>query len=152
MSFREEIKKTSSLSIHEISSITFFKNLPEELLEVIAKHSIVKSFPKGSPILVEGQDANFFAIVRSGQVDINSNNHLIQCLGVGEFLGWSWFTQPFVWQFSAETRTATTLLIVDAEMVRNKMEEKPDIGYPLLKRLLAVISMRLTEARNRGPL
>ena len=58
----------------------------------------------------------------------------IQNLGEGEVLGWSWFIEPYDWDFQARTEEDTELLEFDGDGVLQHCEDNASFGYEVLKR------------------
>jgi CRP-like cAMP-binding protein len=63
-------------------------------------------FKKGQAILREGEFANRFYLIESGKVILESGAGfgdpvIIETIGPGDLLGWSWMFPPYVWHFTA---------------------------------------------------
>lgn len=106
----------------------------------------------GEYLAREGAPAHAFYMLQSGQVAIGT--HLaergsvpIQTLGAGEVVGWSWLLPPYRWQFDARATDAVHGLAIDAAWLRELCEQDHELGYQLLKQLLAVVSSRLAASR-----
>lgn len=100
----------------------------------------------------EGLPAHAFFLIQSGQVSLGS--HLsergavpIQTVGPGEVVGWSWLLPPYRWQFDARAVDAVQGLAFDAAWLREQCEQDHELGYHLLRQLLAVVSSRLAACR-----
>jgi CRP-like cAMP-binding protein len=100
----------------------------------------------------EGDPAQKFYLIESGHVAIGT--HLgeygeapIQTVGPGEVVGWSWLLPPHRWQFDARALDAVRGLAFDAAWLRNECEQDHELGYHLLRRLVAAISGRLAATR-----
>jgi CRP-like cAMP-binding protein len=114
----------------------------------------VRSFTAaaGEYLAREGQPAHAFYLVQSGHVGIGT--HLakggaapIQTVGPGEVVGWSWLLPPFRWQFDARAMDAVRGLSFDSQWLRDQCEQDHELGYHVLKQLVAVISSRLAATR-----
>ena len=106
----------------------------------------------GEHLAREGGPAHAFYLIQSGQVTIST--HLskrgvaaLQTLGPGDPVGWSWFVPPYLWQFDARAQGDVQGLMFDAAWLRDQCERDPELGYSLLKQLLAVVSRRLAACR-----
>jgi CRP-like cAMP-binding protein len=106
----------------------------------------------GEYLAREGEPARAFYLIQTGQVEIVA--HLaergaapIQTLGAGEVVGWSWLLPPYRWQFDARAALAVQGLAFDAAWLREQCEKDHELGYQLLKQLLAVVSSRLAATR-----
>jgi CRP-like cAMP-binding protein len=106
----------------------------------------------GEYLAREGEQAHAFYLMQSGEVTIGT--HLaergaapIQTVGAGEVVGWSWLLPPYRWQFDARVALAVQGLAFDAAWLREQCEQDHELGYQLLKQLLAVVSSRLAATR-----
>jgi CRP-like cAMP-binding protein len=106
----------------------------------------------GEYLAREGEPAHAFYLIQFGQVEIGT--HLaergavpIQTVGAGEVVGWSWLLPPYRWQFDARATLAVQGLAFDAAWLREQCEQDHELGYQLLKQLLAVVSSRLAATR-----
>jgi CRP-like cAMP-binding protein len=106
----------------------------------------------GEYLAREGEVAHAFYLIQSGHVSIGT--HLgergatpIQTLEAGGVVGWSWLLSPYLWQFDVRAIDAVQGLVFDAAWLRDQCEQDPELGYRLLKQLLAVFSSRLVACR-----
>jgi CRP-like cAMP-binding protein len=108
--------------------------------------------PPGEWLAREGELAHAFYLIQTGRVGIGT--HLgeqgavpIQTLGPGDVVGWSWLLPPYLWQFDARAENDIQGLVFDAVWLRDQCEQDHELGYHLLKQLLAVVSSRLAACR-----
>lgn len=100
----------------------------------------------------EGMAAKSFYLIQSGSVAIEIKQPgrgavRVQEVGPGEIVGWSWIVPPHRWKFDARAVDTVSGLAFDAEWLRARCEQDHDLGYLVLKQLVAVISSRLAAAR-----
>jgi CRP/FNR family cyclic AMP-dependent transcriptional regulator len=148
------------MAAHEILSTLgshmFLRNLSERHRMLLA--SGMKPF-KAAPEEVfarEGAAATAFYLIQSGQVSLGTHTpdrarRAIQTVGPGEIVGWSWLVPPHRWQFECQALTPVQGIVFDAEWLREKCEQDHELGYHLLKELLAVIAGRLAATRLQLP-
>ena len=72
---------------------------------------------------------------------------MIQTIGAGEALGWSWLFEPFTWHFDTLADEPTRALFFHAAQLREQCEEDPKLGYELMKRVSRVVIHRLQATR-----
>jgi CRP/FNR family transcriptional regulator, cyclic AMP receptor protein len=72
---------------------------------------------------------------------------IVETLGVGEILGWSWLLPPFVWKFHAHAVKDVRAIALDGKCLRRKCEENHDLGYEVLKRFAQIMEQRLEATR-----
>jgi CRP-like cAMP-binding protein len=129
-----------------------FKGFEQRYLDLLTGCAKNVVFKVGQFIFREGEPADSFYILRAGQVrleipTLNQGRVVIQTLGEGDVLGWSWFVPPYRWHFDARALEQTRALSLDGKCLRKKMEENHDLGYHLLKRFVPVIVDRLQATR-----
>jgi len=74
---------------------------------------------------------------------------VIESIGMGELLGWSWLIPPYRWAFGAVAATALEAFAFDAPAVRECCANDPALGYELNQRLTRVLAKRLQGTRIR---
>jgi CRP/FNR family cyclic AMP-dependent transcriptional regulator len=132
----------------------FLAGLPEPVPERLAPHARLAVHHTGRPLFRQGDRADRFWLVRSGRVSLElgvegRGDVVIDQIGPGGVVGWSWLFAPYRWQFSAVAADLVHSIDFDAEAVRRLCEEDPAVGYELTKRFAAVLAERLRSARLR---
>lgn len=129
----------------------FFKGLEKRYFDFIAGCGKNVHFSKGVQILKEGEGANAFYLIRQGKASLEVNTPqgpiVIQTLGEGDILGWSWLVPPYKWTFSARSLEETSVLSLDGKCLREKCEKDHDLGYEFFKRLSPILTTRLHWTR-----
>jgi len=131
---------------------SFFKGLPAPMLECLVADATEARFEAREIVVRAGDAAREFHLIRSGKVaiEIFTPEHgpvVIQTLGEGELLGWSWLVEPYAWNFDAEAIETTEVLKFNAERIRDTWEGDPQFGYQLLRRFVPLIVQRLQSTR-----
>ena len=135
-----------------IAEQPFFADLDPAFLALVTGCASNVRFDAGVYIFKEGDEANEFYLIRSGKValELFAPQHkplIVETLGVGEILGWSWLLPPFEWKFFARAMEDTRALALDGKCLRGKCEENHDLGYEMLKRFAHIIERRLEATR-----
>ncbi len=139
------------------SSITahpFLKGLSSEQLEVLSDAAMLKDFAPGEIIFREGDIANRFYLIESGKVALETSEKeaepkLIQIIGAGDVLGWSWLFPPYYWHFDARVVEPTKAVFFYGTRLREKCEEDHGLGYELMKRMAGIVINRLQATRKQ---
>ncbi|WP_349372211.1 cyclic nucleotide-binding domain-containing protein [Streptomyces sp. G-G2] len=110
------------------------------------------NFPEGTRLFEEGGRADRFWIVRSGIVTLDmhlpgSGPALIERLGPGELVGWSWLLAPYEWHNGAEAATPVRTDQFDATAVRMMMDADPAFGSMVGNWVARVLAHRLQGTR-----
>jgi CRP-like cAMP-binding protein len=130
----------------------FFKGIGAELRELLIGCAANERFEAGQFLTREGQKADKFFLVRAGdvavEVDVPGRKAIvIETLGEGEVLGWSWVVEPFRTMFDARAQTLVRALSFDGKCLRAKMAKDPLLGYEVLRRFVPMMAHRLQTAR-----
>jgi len=144
----------------EINAITlaeqpFFKGLSEPLLKILSKEAMPVEFNAGEEIFNEGGPANRFYLIRSGQVELQAPidfEHqpvIVETIGAGSVLGWSWIFSPYYWHFDACAITPVKAIFFYGTRLREQCEANHELGFELMKRVSGVVIERLQAARRR---
>lgn len=142
-------------SIQElVQAHPFFDGLDPSLLGTVAKCGQNRTFEAESYLCREGEPADVFYIVRRGRVALevavpNRGRVIIDSAGVGDVVGASWLFPPYRWQFDARATEPVGVVELDAECLRGKCDDDPELGYDLMKRFAAVFVQRMASARLR---
>jgi len=129
---------------------SFFRGLPSKYIDFIVGCTSHVVFKAGEVILREGESADKFYLIRSGNVAIyisQPREITIQTIHEGDILGWSWLISPYHYRFSAKAVENTRALALDGKCLREKCEKNSDLGYELLKRLVNIFTQRLEATR-----
>jgi CRP-like cAMP-binding protein len=137
----------------EIASHPFLRELSSEHLQNLASNAMRVEFQAGETIFREGDPANRFYLLKDGKVALESSSEtgctLIQKIGAGDVLGWSWLFPPYYWHFDARALEATEAIFFYGTRLRELCEEDHDFGYELMLRTSDILIQRLTAARKQ---
>ncbi len=126
----------------------FLKDLDSHHLELIVGCASNVRFDPGQFIFRDGEEANQFYVLRHGKVALEivapqRGPIIVETLGEGEILGWSWLIPPYNWHFDARAVELTRAIALDGKCLRTKCEQDHDLGYELLKRFAHIMEQRL---------
>lgn len=126
----------------------FLKDLDSRHLELIVGCASNVRFDPGHFIFRDGEEANQFYVLRHGKVALEivapqRGPIIVETLGEGEILGWSWLIPPYNWHFDARAVELTRAIALDGKCLRTKCEQDHDLGYELLKRFAHIMEQRL---------
>ena len=132
----------------------FLAGINRTQLTLLTDCAVARHFEADQTILREGEFANGFYLIETGKVALESDTGtgesiLIQTIGAGDLLGWSWMFPPYVWQFTARAVEPTTALFFYATILREYCEKDHSLGYELLKRISSVMVTRLQAAHDQ---
>jgi CRP/FNR family transcriptional regulator, cyclic AMP receptor protein len=140
---------TSALAAHP-----FLRGMPSGHLDALAAAASDVKFPAGHRIFADGGYAGKFWLIRSGQVAVDmqvpgEGPVVIDTVGIGGLLGWSWLFPPYRWAFGAVAASRVEAFEFDARAVRACCESDPALGFEVTTRLARALAKRLQATRVR---
>ena len=111
-------------------------------------------FQSGDIILRKGDHADRIFLIETGKVVLESGKDhgepvVVDTIGAGDLLGWSWMFPPYSWQFTARAVAPTRAICFAGSVLREYCERDHSLGYELLKRMTAVMTRRMQNARRK---
>ena len=105
-------------------------------------------------VFAEGEHAEGCWLIRSGRVALDvfvpgRGLVVVQTLGTGDVLGWSWLVPPYRWHFGASAVEPTEAVRLDTGQLRALAEADPAFGYTLALALFSAMLQRLQATRAR---
>ena len=130
----------------------FFEGIDPDLMRTICTCATTVHYGPQEMIYREGDAADQALLIREGKVAIEifsaeRGSLIIQTVGPGEVLGWSWLFPPFTRRFDTRALESTVAVALDGRVLREKAEEDHRLGYELLKRFSRVVVERLQATR-----
>jgi CRP-like cAMP-binding protein len=130
----------------------FFSGLLPEYLKLVTGCASNVRFDAGQQIARAGEEANSFYIIRQGKAAVEvfapgRGTIMVETLGEGDVLGWSWLFPPYRTHFDSRALELTRAIALDGKCLRTKCEADPALGFELLKRVAGVMVQRLQAAR-----
>src|SRR5215475_8044199 len=131
----------------------FLAGMNHEQLALLTDCAMPVHAKTGQIIFQEGEMANRFYLIESGKVVLESSGGhgdpmLVDTIGAGDLLGWSWMFPPYVWHFTARATEPTDAIFFYGTILREYCERDHSLGYELFKRMSAVMVKRLQGARE----
>jgi CRP-like cAMP-binding protein len=131
-----------------------FDRLTPAHLSLVATTAREVTFAAGVTIFSDGQEAMGCWLIRAGHVALGTavpgrGLVVVQTLGPGEVLGWSWLVPPYRWHFTATANSEVSAVEFDTVQLRALADSDPALGYPLSLGLFEVVVARLQTTRSR---
>ena len=132
----------------------FLHGMSSDQLAALAGTAHDVKFPVRHRLFEDGGSANRFWLIQSGHVllDLHVPGEgpvVIETIGMGQLLGWSWLFPPYKWAFGAVAATTVEAFEFDAPIVRKRCADDPGLGYELNQRITQVLAKRLQATRIR---
>lgn len=128
--------------------------LPAGALAQIAAAARTVTLARGERVFCEGEQAKGCWLLHDGRVALDifipgRGLVVVQTLGAGDVLGWSWLVPPYRWHFGATATERTTATALDTAQLHALAAEDPAFGFALATTLFAAMLQRLQATRGR---
>ncbi len=132
----------------------FTHGMPDDYVATLSGAARHIRLPAKHRLFEEGGTADRFWLLQAGQVALDMHVPgrglvVIEALGMGDVVGWSWLYPPYQWRLGAITLRPTQAFEVDGPAVRQMCAADPAFGYELTHRFLLVVVNRLQATRTR---
>ena len=132
----------------------FLAGMNRTQLALLTDCAMPVRFKTAQTIFREGEMANRFYLIESGKVVLESsdgreNSVLIETIGAGDLLGWSWMFPPYTWRFTARAVEPTSAIFFYGTVLREYCERDHSLGYELFKCMAPVMIKRMQSARDK---
>lgn len=129
-----------------------FAGIAPEYLGEVAKISRSRNFTAGERLFYEGNTANQFMIIVTGEIHIvyelgDGTEVIADTLVAGDPLAWSALLEPHKLTASGVASKNGSLIEIEAEGLRRLCEENKDFGYTMLKEVGKTLRSRLRAMR-----
>ncbi|MEO7931591.1 MAG: Crp/Fnr family transcriptional regulator [Chthoniobacterales bacterium] len=119
--------------------------------EAARRFAMRTRFKKGEIIFRENEGADRFYIIENGYIDLGyfgpGEDQLIETLGPGEVLGYSWMFEPYRWQSDAKAASDVEAIFCYATPLRALCENDPQMGWELTTWCAAILQKRLRHLK-----
>jgi CRP-like cAMP-binding protein len=143
------MSSTPTLAGHQ-----FTRGMPEDYIAALAGAARRIKVPARHRLFEEGGTADRFWLIQAGRVALEMHvpgrgQVVIEALGMGDVIGWSWLYPPYQWRLGAVAMQPTQGFEIDGAKVREMCAADPAFGYELTSRFLVVVVHRLQATRSR---
>lgn len=138
----------------DVAAHPFLLGLSERHARLLADCAVRVAFEADQIIFRQGETANRFYLIERGEVVLEAataggDGIVIDTIGDGDLLGWSWLFPPYLWRFTARVTKPTGAIFFYGTVLREYCEKDHTLGYELLKRMSGVMTRRLQSAREK---
>jgi CRP/FNR family transcriptional regulator, cyclic AMP receptor protein len=141
-------------TVDELSQFAQLASLTDAELVTLADTGRDVGYPAGRRLITEGQSADRCWLIRDGRVRLDAHvpsrgDIVVQTLGSGDLLGWSWLVSPYRWHFGAHTVEPVHAIEFDSARLTEFADLDPVFGRALNRVLLEAVLERLQATRAR---
>jgi len=139
----------------QVAAHPFFIGMSAHYVRLLSDCAMATGFEKDQVIFHVGETANRFYLIERGKVVLESEPDaggapvIIDTIGAGDLLGWSWIFPPYIWHFTARAVELTRSIFFYGTILREYCDHDSTLGYELFKRMSEVMMRRLQRARGR---
>jgi CRP-like cAMP-binding protein len=122
--------------------------------DLVTRAAVPVRLGPGDRLFREGTPAEGCWLIHDGCVALDltvpgRGQVVIQTLGAGDVLGWSWLIPPYEWHFGAVATRETSAAKLDTGQLRRLADADPHFGYALTLTLFQACAQRLQATRAR---
>ena len=138
----------NQLDYNRLRSLTIFKDLDKNELEIVHKHVFEQSVKEGSVLFVEGMPGELLYIIMSGCVKIiketkDNEKIVLATIGANDIVGEMSLIDSEPRSATGRTSEDSVLLVIKKQSFNEILQSDPRIAAKVLMGLLKVISGRL---------
>lgn len=135
----------------DLAGEPFFRDVPPDEIAILAPLASIARYSQSTTVFRAGEPADRFFLIRQGRVALFlpsvRQDVIVQTIGAGEALGFSWLAPPHLWRFSANTQSDAEFMEFDARALRRAAIANRDLHDLLMTRMFSVVTRRLEAAR-----
>jgi CRP/FNR family transcriptional regulator, cyclic AMP receptor protein len=137
-----------------LRTLPFLSGFTDWQLECLSRLGQRTILHAGQRIFYEGDPADRLWLIIDGRVNVDTRlphrgDVVVETLGAGSILGWSWLFPPYRWHFGAVAVETVRAVALDGPALREMCQRDPMIGYQLTLGLTQVVVERLQATRRR---
>ncbi|HUS37669.1 MAG TPA: cyclic nucleotide-binding domain-containing protein [Verrucomicrobiae bacterium] len=140
-------------ALQDVADHPFLCGLSSKHLDALADCAMRVHYLPGDLIFREGDPANRFYLLIKGNVilesEVNEKHAVIQTIGKGDVLGWSWLFPPYYSHFDARAVEPTDAMFFYGTRLREMCDADHSLGYEMLTRIAKVVIDRLVSTQKR---
>jgi len=138
----------NQLDYNRLRSLTIFKELDKNELEIVHKHVFEQSVKKDSVLFAEGMPGELLYIIMSGCVEIIKDTRdygkiVLATVGANDIVGEMSLIDSEPRSATGRTSEDSVLLVIKKQSFNEILQSDPRIAAKVLMGLLKVISRRL---------
>ena len=154
MKEKREVEMTAEAVARSTVEHPFLHGFSRTQLTVLTDCALPAHFRSGEIIFREGENADRFYLITKGTVILESGAEfgtpaVIDTIGAGDVLGWSWMLPPYQWHFTARAIEPTEAIFFASAILREYCAHDHSLGFELHKRTSEVMMKRLQAARKK---
>lgn len=152
-SMSNRVNQPRFAALSDVAEHPFLQSLSDDHLSALAGCAMRVHYSPGERIFREGDPANRFYLLISGKVSLESQTDekhvIVQTIGAGDVLGWSWLFPPYYTHFDARVLEPTEAMFFYGTRLREMCDADHSLGYEMLTRIAKVVIDRLVATQKK---
>ena len=141
------------MSSEALRAVPLFERLEEHDLQQIAAAAVVRSFPKNSIVITEGDSSSSLYLILNGEVkvyvsDEDGNTNIINRLGAGAYFGELSLIDAGPRSASVATLTSCKISIISRAVLFDYLESTPRVAIALLQGVVQRLRATTDHAKS----
>jgi CRP/FNR family cyclic AMP-dependent transcriptional regulator len=135
-----------------LSDHPFLKGMPKNYIEEMVGCASNVRFDEGQYVFREGDESTHFYFIRHGKLAIelfrpNKGALVVQTLGPGDVLSWSWLFPPHYRNLDCRAVELTRAIALDGKCMLEKLNQDRDLALEIMKRFSHIMEQELEALR-----
>lgn len=144
------LKKTT----HLLREHPFLRDLNPLYLDSISDCATPLTLSAGSFVFHKGEVVESCYLIRQGRINLqlrrdDGSAMVVETLGYGDVLGWSWLEPPYRATLDARVILNTTVIRLDGACLRRCIEADDRLGFILYKRFKPIMARHMAASRRQ---
>ena len=146
------------ISPEALKRYVFFGRLDSVQLKALAMIANEETYPAGAVVFEERTPANHLYLLMDGGIDLSYKSaeeyhpKSSKVFAVGEVnpeevFGVSAVIEPYIYSATAMTSQAVRVIVIDAEALRQLIQNDPGFGFAMMSQIARVVYERLAYTR-----
>lgn len=145
------------ISASDLGRFPIFSGLSEAFLKETARLCSRRTYRAGEICVLEGARAQYLFLLEKGRIVLDRKlprdwqlheSGVVHTLKEREIFGWSAIVEPGVHTATARCAEDSEVIRIDGKELLIVLDHAGEAGYLFMKRLAAVIALRLVETSN----
>lgn len=143
-----------NITSKDLAKVIVFQNATEDDLQLILKNSIIRSIEEGGFFFFQGDFANYFYILTSGQTKLMQSNTNGQQVNLRTIYPWQMFgalgavRKEATYPATAQALENSSALAIESSFLHKMLETRPQIAFDLMTLMTTYIQEMQSRYRE----
>ncbi len=143
-----------NITSKDLAKVIVFQNATEDDLQLILKNSIIRSIEEGGFFFFQGDLANYFYILASGQTKLMQSNPNGQQVNLRTIYPWQMFgavgavRKEATYPATAQALENSSALAIESSFLHKMLETRPQIAFDLMTLMTTYIQEMQSRYRE----